>query len=590
MTRLNGLVLAAGLCMGLAAAHAAPPVLDRIPADAAMVVAAPSLDRLEKSAKTLSTTLDQPLPFDGVQSLLKMGGIEKGIDSTKSLALVIFGPKAGQTVEEWQASDEPPMVVLVPTTDFKALTGNFADAKAEGDITEISLDGNPAFVKSAGDGYAVVGADRALVASFVSRPGNLKAHEAALGKTLNSIADESDVVFLANLAVLRPVIAEGMKGAFSKMADQMAMMGGAAAPDMEAVEDQLGKFLDQSKMAAIGARAEGAGVSLDFGASFIEGSELAKTFSTSGDTASLIKKLPMQPYFMLVAMDLSSPGLKGFMKQMASLSKAPGAEKAPEIFMSQIDAMDGQAVSVGFAPGLMMGSGLFINTVAYVKTKDPAGFINGVKSSMQSVNGMAMQGMSFEGKFTPEATKVSDVSVDAWEMKITPPEDNPMAGQMMMMMYGAAGGPTGYLAKADGGVIQTFSKNSMLMAAALDAAKGKNTMEGDATVAQVAERLPKGRVFEGYLGVKSLMDMVGPMMAMMGGPQMQVPENLPPIGMGLGASDGSARFGLFVPAQVIKTAADIAKSFQESMGGGMDEMEDEEAAPADPKPAGQPRF
>src|SRR5690606_28867477 len=56
MICLRGLVAATGAAIGLlaASAQALPPVLDRVPADALVVITTPSLDRLEKSSAALT--------------------------------------------------------------------------------------------------------------------------------------------------------------------------------------------------------------------------------------------------------------------------------------------------------------------------------------------------------------------------------------------------------------------------------------------------------------------------------------------------------------------------------------------------------
>ena len=115
MNRLRGLVAAAGVACGLvaaAAAEAVPPVMDRIPADALVVIATPSLERLDKSAQALTGMVNAPQPIPSLREALAMSGMNEGVDLTKSAALVVMPGDL--------EADTPPMVMLLPTTDFAA--------------------------------------------------------------------------------------------------------------------------------------------------------------------------------------------------------------------------------------------------------------------------------------------------------------------------------------------------------------------------------------------------------------------------------------------------------------------------------------
>ncbi|HYE02644.1 MAG TPA: hypothetical protein VD963_05355 [Phycisphaerales bacterium] len=594
MNRLRGLVVGAGLALGMSAASvlALPPVLDRVPADAAFIVTAPSLDRLDKGLSTISTSLQLPMPVPGIRQMLQMGGIEKGVDGARPLVIFLTGPKAGQSPEEWREShDKPPMVLLVPTSDYAALVSNFAGAQPGAGVTEVDIQGEPGYIKRVGDDYAALGPIREVVEAFTPAKGASAEHQRSMGQAVSDIVDKSDVTFVANMAVLRPILGPQVDQAFEEMAGQMAMMGGGG--NIEGMQTFVKSFLDESRVAAMGVRVDGAGLMMDMGASFTEGSGFAKTFSTAGDASALLGKLPNQPYLFAFAVDLSSAGLKDFARRMAG--SQPGMEEMRGLITTQIDAVDGQAVSVGSAPGAMFGGGLLLNTVAYIKTRNPAEYLEKTKTLMAQMSGKEMEGMTFTTEYQPGATTVNGVEADAWSMTVQPDEEGEGAAaaqQMMMMMYGGAGGPSGYIAKAEGGVVQTFSKNSVLLGAALDAAKGNNTLAGDAPRAQVAERLAPGRILEAYVGMRTVAEMVLPMVGMMvpGVGDIKVPENLPPIGMGLGAQGGSARASVFVPMPVMKLMSDIAKAAQQAD----DEMEEEDEEADEnlqnEKTTGQPRF
>lgn len=627
LARPRHLLCSVGLILGLSAASlAAPPVLDRVPTDALVVVAAPSLDRLSKSIQTVTSSVHMPMPMPGLTEMLAMSGFEKGVDTTKSIAVVMLSTSpeeaakakaaaAAKKADPKKAADEdedddaedgpaPAAVVLVPIADYGALLGNFnAKPGAAGAIDSVTVSDKPMFMKNVGDGYAAMSDKKENLERFSGKAGNAKAHETALGKTCGAIADASDLVVIANMPAIKADPGFDLKQQMRQMARNAGPMAGpmGGGEQMDQAAESLGKVMDQSRIAVMGMRADASGVALDMGAQFNEGTDLAKSFSKPGNASSLIKKLPKQDYLFAFAADMSDPTARDLAKKMnpaAQMAGDAGDKDADHILtalMGPMEKADGMAVSLGASPAAMMGGGLFTNTVAYFRTPDAAAYMKATEDALKTLNQKNIQGTSLETTYTPNTSKVNDVSVDTWSVKMTPDEDDGMAGQIMMGLFGPNGGPAGYVAKADGGVVRTMGKNSLLMSAALDAAKGNNSMAADTLVSQVSEKLAPGRSIEAYVGIKSFLDMVKPMMAMMGGgADPEIPDVIPPIGFGMGGADGAGRATVFIPMPVIKAISNVAQAFQGAGMGG--EMEEEEDAPAPKgakpgdKGAGQPKF
>lgn len=581
MMRLRGLVAAAGVACGLmaAAAEALPPVMDRIPADALVVIATPSLDRLDKSARALNGLVNAPTPIPGMKEALRMGGMEEGVDLTKSAAAVIMPGDLD--------ADVPPLVVLVPTTDYAALLGNF-DVKPAPGVVEAEIDGEPAFFRDLGNGYAVMSPLRELAEQFTGKGGNTAAHEQALGPSNRQIADSADLVVIANIQGLRPLVEPKIKDKFEEMAanSPLAMMGGGA-PDTAQAEAIVTAFIQQTRSAVAGVRVDGTGVAIDAGAQFLEGTFLANTFAQGGSAGPLLDRLPALPtgFFLAGAVDLSTPGMKQLVKKVSEAQKEQAAAAGgPDMnfMLRQMENTDGYSMVLGASPGAIFGAGLLVNTVAYVKTPDPAKYIQDMKAGMEAMKEQAEEGVTFETAYTEGAATINGVSVDSWEMRLNMADADPQMMMGMQTFFGPAGGPQGYVAKSNGGIVQTYSKNSVLMGEALKAAQGANAgLGGDQLLKQVQAKLPEGRLAEGYIGMKSIMDLVKTFLAM-NGTELDVPEQLPPVGMALGGSGGAGRVGIFVPGPVIKTVSDAVKSVQQ----GDDGFGDEDPAGG----TGQPRF
>jgi hypothetical protein len=237
--------------------------------------------------------------------------------------------------------------------------------------------------------------------------------------------------------------------------------------------------------------------------------------------------------------------------------------------------------------------------VSYIATKDVPAYISMQKDEMTALNGKEQDGFSMETTYKDASTKVDGVDVDEYSVrfKVNPDsEAAEMAPQAINAIFGPTGGPAGYIAKAEGGLYQTYGRNSDLLASAMKCGTGGSGLGKDQMLSQVASAMPAGRLAEGYIGTKGLLDLIVPAAAMFTGVQIPpdlIPENLPPVGMSMAGHDGAAHFSMFVPAPVIKTATKIGMTVQKQMEDGFGEGEGgDNPAPdkGDKGGTGQPRF
>lgn len=575
MTRLSRsfTATAAMLALFAGAAQAVPPVLDKVPAEAALVVAIPSVDGLEKDLRTVAQWVGFPLPF-GVDQALASMGIEGGVNRTGSMALVLVD------APDMEAGGPPNIFMLIPTSDYGALIKGLGGT-AGGAVDTVTVDGVEAFARSLGGGYAAISPVKETIEKLSADGGHTAKHKAFIGDAGDKLADSSDIVFIINGAKMRPLVKEGVREAMQNMKDQMAGMGGEAGLNTAAAEWLVNMVVNDTRAVVAGANIDGVGVSLDSVLAFNEGSKLAAVTSAGGNSAKLMSRLPAQPYLLSMSIDLAHAGLKKFIADMPKPAEPqPGSMDLP--FLAE--KTDGLATMVGYAPGGIM-AGLFSKAVTFTATSDPAAFIAETKKAMEE---MKKAGVG-EGTYSEGAAEVAGTKVDTWEVRMSADADNPMAAQVMMLMFGAAGGPNGYTAKVPGGVIQTMSKSSDLMAAALAASKGESSLATDKLTQQVSDKLPKGRVAESYIGFKAILDSVIPLMTQFGGMQIkyETPQSLPPVGVALAPSGGSIQATLYVPAPVIKTTSEFVRAIY-SAGGARGGDPGDDAPPA--KDSGQPKF
>lgn len=582
----------AGLCL-CSAAIAVPPIVDRCPKDAMAIVAIPNFDALQKDVEDMAKLIGQPLPMGGAKALMAMG-FEKGVKTDGSAAVIIFAPAAKAEKpaakdemggDDAAAEDEPRMLALVPVTDYAAFVSNFnAQPGEKGKVDEIVIQGSTAYAKDIGGGYAALSPIKELAESFTGAAGNKAAFEAIVGKAGSELSDKSDISIIVNMVAARPMMEQSFKERMEEMADRMAMMGGDE-PNTEAADWARKSFMDDSKGAVLAMNIDNLGAAIEAVASFKEGSRWAKMSAITGKASELLGKLPANPYLVAMAIDLSAPELKSFMKEFASKSpKQEAASVGMPSFFENLDNNNGGSMVVGFSAAGLMG-GALASTVMYTAAPDATAAVANAKAAMMSVQ----ENKKGTVKWVDGEKEIAGVKVDSYEVRMSADPDDPTGGQAAAMIFGP-GGPAGYVAKVDGGMFMTMSKNSKLMTAALGAAKGENSLAQEKVLSQVAGMMPKGRVMEGYLGVKGILDSVLPAAAMFGMPvpSVDIPENLPPAAMGLAPRGDSMQMTLYFPAPTIKTVAEIVKSTRDAMGG----MEGEagEARPEKKEDTGQPGF
>lgn len=606
------LALAAGGPLALADI---PPALDRLPTNAGVVVSIPNIQKLQDAMKVMQDTfqIDPQQATMGVgQDVLNGAGVNKG--GSMAIALVFPNDDAKDGAEDKDgdkdgddangddqdgddadrgmgSDDQPLMFVVVPVSDYKAfVTGFKGDPSAK--IAELHTENQDLYAKDIGGGYAALSEGSDALMIFDGKAGSLPTYKALLGKTGASLAESSDLMVFANIQILGPKIKEGMAG----VRQQMAMMGqdnaGAASGFMQAFGDAM---TTDGQAAMFGMDMEPEGLRLETAASFKDGSPTAGMLQTAGKASGLLGSLPAasQGFLFAGAFDSSVPALRKILETYATPEiKAAMAAAEGESWMSWVKQSDGAAGIIGTSPALMGGPGFFVNTMLYAKSANPAGLIEQFKQSMTTANGKTENGVTLSTSYKAGASKVGGASVDEWNVGMKMDPNSPAAQQSQMVMvtlFGPKGSPSGYVAQAKSGVVMTMSKNSALMESALNAADGKGDNFGsDAGVKAVAARLPEGRSFEVYVGVKDILNMVMPFAAMFGaGPlNVDIPADLAPIGMGGTTSNGTLRITTFMPTAVMKTFAALSQELNGAGAGDGADGEDQE----EPQGGGRPRF
>ena len=628
MKRVQGLVAVCGLTLTLSSAMAMPPVMDRIPDNAMIAIVIPAPATMQKNLSALATAVESPMPMMTVEDLLSMAGMGGGIDTTKSMAMVMFGPKSldepakdakkdakkgavkdgekGEKAEknskkDIEQDDEDAMfagleraVMLVPITKYDEFLANFgAKPAGEGKVdTFASPSGEDAFSKLLGDGYAVVGSNKELVEQFTGKVGAGAASlKSRMGKAGEQLCDALDVVAIVNMDRMRPLAMKGLAEMEKQAKTQMETMGQESQGKNLAMMKWIGETIVRDTQVVVSGMKFGAsGMTTEAVGTFKPESYMAKAFAGKGNVGPLLAKLPSGKYLWAGAMDLSSAGAKQVMKDILGRMDMPGGEKASALAAANVDNMEGMGAVMGFPEGGVF-AGLLTNTVQFTAAKDPAAALKAFRETLAAMDGQKVENLTYKSKYTENASKVGETSIDSWETKFEAADGGELPAAMtqaMPMMFGPQGMPVGYVAKGNGGIYTTFAKNTELMGKALEAGKGDN-LSADAMLKKSQEMLPGNRMAEMYVGTKGILDLGLPFAAMAGMtvPADKIPEKLPPIAGALSTQDGSLRFTLVIPAPVIKTGVYLGMETQKAMQGG---GEGEAGKPKQDKGAGQPKF
>ncbi len=571
LSRTLAAVCIAGLPLGLASADV-PEVLDRVPAGMPVVISIGNVNAFFSQAEAITSVLKQEEATAGIQmakAMLSMPGINA--EGSAAIAITSLEGMGGE-------SEEPPMVILMPVSDYAALVANFGGTG--NGLEMLNIEGNEIFVKDIGGGYAMVGPKQELLENFDATEGNTDEHEAMLGDVGQRMAEENTVLLIANMEELREPMMQGWQEASQNMRQMMAMGGQPEQVDAQiaAIDGIVQAFGRDGQRGLMGFTAGEYGVSFEIGASFKGGSELAGTFSQSGNAGKLLSKLPGGPYLFAYAMDYSAPGIQALLGKM---SQAGGAEaQIPGMNpMDFIKSSRGMAQSVGLNPAGLMG-GLFVNTTAVMDTPNAPEMVKKFGETINAANGQVASGISMTTKFASAPEQIGGVDAYKWSIQMLPDMNTPGAMQMQMMMpmlFGPSGGPNGYIAAADENtaVVTYSSSNSQLEKLVQSVRNGGELATNQMVMAQ-SERLHDEPFMVAYVDMGTILKAVLPTVAMFAGPvNVNIPENVTPLAMSMASSGGGMSFRTVIPTDLIDLMKETGQAFG-AMGGGMNGAGEEE--------------
>jgi hypothetical protein len=580
------MLVAMWMMFSSSAAHA--QVLQNVPNDAVLVVKIRNLQDVSTKVAALAQQLGiagmNPAMADPLAAVQAQSGVQNGLDKNGDLA--IFVPSSALDHPD---AEKKPVVFLWPVTDYKAFVGNFADAKEEGGITTFTMgnEPNPQYAANWGQ-YAAVSMNKEMVAQ-----------KPAQGLTVEGLAakelDTKDLTVFFNVAPARakllPKLKEERPNIIAKMKEEME--GDEAkkkyVPLAEVVInsglDLVEQLLNETNAATYGVSLNNDGINTTTLAEFDPKSKLgqrAAQFKGSNDT--LLSGLPEGKYLFFGGCAIDPKALSGLVSELVAPAEGElgklGDESKPILqYIDSLKKMIAATESSRFAmpaPSGPLGQEAIIQQINIAR--GDAAAISAAQKQMFDVQEQitAMFGggkVQAKTTITPKAKTVGGVALDQFTSAINAAEQGPEAAQMQQMMaimYGP-NGLSGYFGQVDPKTaITAVGVSDEVLEKAVTAAKADTDVLGKLPgVTAVAKQLPPSRFAAFYVPLDTIIGTGLTYAQQFGfGVQVQLPQDLPPVGLTIGSEGSAIRADSHVPVQLVQSiVAAGMQAFMQMQGG-----------------------
>lgn len=582
-------ILAAAVAL-LAANLANGNVLEKVPADSLVAIKVADLTatsgKVAKLAKDFGIDGFVPPLQDPLGALKQQTNVQKGLRENGELGLVFLKPAEGKR--------EPGIIVLIPTSNFNDLVSNFEGAKVEGGVAEVTMPGErrPSFVGDWGE-YAALSPDRDLVAA---KPANTLKPAGVVGKD----GAKQDFFVYANFAKISPDLMPELEKAITEADRDLDRELGEVPekwrPVLKTTVGQLfnvaKSFLRDVDSASIGVNISDAGINFSIVSEFKQGSYIGNAVAAfKGTDKPLTVGLPNTKYLVFGGAAMNPAATSQVIEDLTKpivdeLNKVEGQDKAKELTKHLLASIKANKSSVFGMPAptkigqdgifqsvtIYKGAGKELKSAAEVGGQLATDFFAEMKAEQKKANPDATDAQLGNFTITPNARTVEGVAFDT--MKVTMPQspDDPAAMQMDMMMsmfYGGEGLNYTY-ADMNGDFILAQSASDENIAKFVTAAKAnEDSLSKLDHIKVVADELPKTRFFEEYIMLDELVNTgVGVAGTMGMQVPVQLPPDLPPLGITAGAEGTALQINAHLPRKTVQQIIAAAMQVMMQMQGG----------------------
>lgn len=599
LKRIFGRAAVASILLTMAAQGllAAPPaVLDKVPADAAVVVVVKDLKGFSTKLSNLGTRMNIPgVPADMLGDFTKKLHLgAKGLDVNGSAAFSFSmppKPKEGEAAPPY----EKPMIILLPIADGTALLEELSPTAAENGISEVTNpdSGKPAYVTISGK-YAIFSEDKAYLAHYLEGKDFLTK---TLTPALTKAFEANDALVYANVEQFGPTVVQQLD-MFAPMIKAQAGSRPGQSPAQAAMQrasmdlffNGLRSVLTDGQAGLLTVRITDAGATVGFAGHFKPESALGKDMAAQKPIAgNPLQGLPAGSILFAGAGTLNgglvTDYLGNFYDQLLADPQALEGKNAEDFkkyteLTKQTLALTRGARVVGFEP--KAGQKGVLHGVGIIDVTDSAKMLELQKQMVQdnlyavstvgqpiTITGTQTAGPSIDGVAFTKITMKYAVNPD----QAGDPAAEP-AIKMLNAMYGEQ--VEIYMAALDTEhVISVFGSDEALLAASVKAYKSKSLDLANTSDLKLAtkEILPNA-VGVGYLPIDRVIAL-GKKIAQNGG---ELPTTAPaapeadsviikdpvaPLAISISAAAGNVTGEIHVPVSAL---VNISQNIQDAQG------------------------
>ena len=577
----------------------AADVMTEVPSDSLAVMKINHLQdtssKLAALMQALGVTDFAPAMSDPMGALLNQSGLVNGLDKTGDVAVAWTSAPWSPQGPGGPAANQPPIIVLIPVTDYKAFLTNATLVSTDGDISTVHFKNGGAdqpensYVTN-WDSFAAISPDKDLLGK---KPDGMTIAGAAATELT-----QKDIAVYVNMAAVRvKVLPELQTGRDQAEAFLQKSMGADATDTttaiMKSVVNQVFAVVQQ---VLTDAQAQTFGISIskdgltgtaltDFAPDSFWGKTVAQVKLTD---QPILAGLPATKYMFFGGV-VGSPDVANAVydditgpvrKDMDALGdQGKMVQKAIDAYKDMVSSFDRQAMGM-VAPSGQMGQGGVFQMIAVTHgdaEKLKAGQIAQFQTQQDIMTSLGVPNSNMmKASVTPNAKTVDGVSFDLLQLK--PVQDNsPQAmqiAQMMNIMYGP-GGVSLYAGVVDPKTFLVVMDGSDdLLTSALAAAKADtDVLSATDPIKAVDAELPKSRAAAFYVPLDVIISTGVSYARQFGFPMpVQIPPNLPPIGITLATQGNAFRIDEHVPTplvqSLIQAGMQVYLQMQAGRGGG----------------------
>jgi hypothetical protein len=539
-TSAAGLIIIAAACIAALAQGQAPSsadslkVLDFVPPDASIAVVVPSLKATSNDLTTClegmerATMLLGGRPVDQMRALL---GLQAGVDEGGSAA-VIYGP---------DGFDAPPLFIVPVTNSSDFIDTNLDPLPDESGRTDLHrhASGTPLYVRAL-DRHVIMSEQAAAVDGWMKAEGAGAAMGARLPERAASRVATADFLVMlrgeATRRLARKVRAAGGGGGAPGPFDPLAFIPNGlleAGPDTVLAIDVDPLGLGVHAFTAVESE-----------------SDLGRALGGVGASGPLFDRLPAKVFYVAASIDLRGSNVKGMIDAFTG-----GSFVTPRL----LEAAHSAQVLVAPSPMGLQG-GLLNDAAIVFSGEDPAALQGALRELFES--------MAFEDattrvivKWQDGAREIGGVPVAAYEVQYAPPADE-IAAQMTHTLLFGRGGFRGFVGAFGESVVVTFSQRPDVFTAAVEAARGGESLASDPVLTGMRRWMPEEPDAAVFIGVGAFGRILSQVAAAFGD-QLPMPVSLPeidpeckPVGWAVDLTPGAVEWSLVVPADVLSLLVD----------------------------------